>query len=255
MGNFKSFTGKGVRAEIGGTEYYLGSAAFLEENRIVIAHPQVENLSNGYNYASRVFLADKHKVLGVFLIADTLKPEAAEVVKGLRDKGIRTIMISGDNRQTAAAIAAQAGIDEFIAEVMPADKAQHVKDLQAKYGCVAMVGDGINDAPALKQADIGIALGQGTDIAIETADITIVRSDLQTLLAAVNLSVMTFGKIKQNLFWAFFYNLVAIPLAVFGLLHPVIAEIAMATSSITVVTNANLPRWVAEGKRPYNKPW
>lgn len=197
-------------------------------------------MCNGFDHASRVYLADQHKVLGIFLIADTLKPEASSVVRGLKDKGIKTIMISGDNRQTAAAIAAQAGIDEFIAEVLPADKADHVKNLQVRYGCVAMVGDGINDAPALKQADIGIAMGQGTDIAIETADITIVRSDLQALLAAVNLSVMTFNKIKQNLFWAFFYNLIAIPLAVFGLLHPVIAEIAMATSSITVVSNANL---------------
>ncbi len=238
--DFKSFSGKGVRAEIRGLGYFLGSAAFLEDHRIPIAPQLVENLSQGYLYASRVYLADKHKVLGFFLIADTLKPGAMEVVNGLKIRGIRTVMISGDNRRTAEAMAAQCGIDEVIAEVMPADKAKHVMDLQSKFGCVAMVGDGINDAPALKQADIGIAMGQGTDIAIETADITIVRSDLHALLAAVNLSVMTFGKIKQNLFWAFFYNLVAIPLAVLGLLHPVIAEIAMATSSITVVTNANL---------------
>lgn len=149
-------------------------------------------------------------------------------------------MMSGDNLDTAKAIAAKCGISEVMANVLPADKAGKVKELQAQGRVVAMVGDGINDAPALKQADIGIAMGMGTDIAIEAADITILRGDLNLIPLAQKLSVETFSKIRQNLFWAFFYNLIAIPLAAFGVLHPVIAEIAMALSSITVVTNANL---------------
>jgi Cu+-exporting ATPase len=151
-------------------------------------------------------------------------------------------MMSGDNPDTAHAIAHKCGISEVMANVLPADKAGKVRELQAKGKVVAMVGDGINDAPALKQADIGIAMGMGTDIAIEAADITILRGDLRLIPLAQKLSVETFAKIRQNLFWAFFYNLVAIPLAAFGVLHPVIAEIAMALSSITVVSNANLLR-------------
>jgi Cu+-exporting ATPase len=127
-----------------------------------------------------------------------------------------------------------------MARVMPADKANKIKELQAQGMVVAMVGDGINDAPALKQADIGFAMGLGTDIAIEAADITLLRGDLKLIPTAINLSLQTFRKIRQNLFWAFFYNLIAIPLAALGILHPVMAEIAMASSSITVVTNANL---------------
>jgi len=156
--------------------------------------------------------------------------------------GIEPIMLSGDKQETAQAIADQVGIRRFFAQAMPEQKASLVKALQKEYGRVAMVGDGINDAPALKTADIGIAMGQGTDIAIEAADITVVRDDLRSLPLAVELSIQTFRKIRQNLFWAFFYNLIAIPLAVLGILHPIIAEIAMASSSVTVVTNANLLR-------------
>jgi len=166
------------------------------------------------------------------------------VVKELKRLNILPVMLSGDNETVAVAIAAQCGIERVLANVLPADKTIQIRNLQQQLGAVAMVGDGINDAPALKQADIGIAMGQGTDIAMEAADITIVRSELTALLTAIKLSKVTFIKIRQNLFWAFFYNLVAIPLAVLGLLHPVIAEMAMATSSVTVVTNANLLRKV-----------
>ncbi len=236
--NFASEAGKGISGSIAGNVYHLGNQALMEQQQISLT--DVNLAQNLYSYATPVYLADTTKVLAIFMIADTIKTEAKAVVSALIDQGILPVMISGDNINTARAIAAQCGIETVLANVLPQDKAEEVRKLQASHGAVAMVGDGINDAPALKQADIGIAMGEGTDIAIEAADITIVRSDLRSLLTAINLSKQTFIKIRQNLFWAFFYNLIAIPLAILGLLHPVIAEIAMAGSSITVVTNANL---------------
>ncbi|MDP3986691.1 MAG: HAD-IC family P-type ATPase, partial [Nanoarchaeota archaeon] len=159
----------------------------------------------------------------------------------LNAQGYRTVMITGDNERTAKAIAKQAGIKEVIANVLPEDKAKKVEELQ-KTGFVAFVGDGINDAPALKQSNVGIAMGSGTDIAIESGDLVLVKGSLMGVVQAINLSKATFRKIKQNLFWAFAYNTIAIPVAVAGLLNPIIAEIAMALSSVSVVTNANLLR-------------
>ncbi|HNT53013.1 MAG TPA: heavy metal translocating P-type ATPase, partial [Candidatus Syntrophosphaera sp.] len=240
--DFANHSGRGVSGRIGGQTYWLGSRSLLEEQGI----PGLQGLTpdHALKHATTVWLGNDGGALGVFYLADSLRPEAVTVVRELRELGIEPVLLSGDNQATTAAIAAQCGITRFRAQALPADKAGIIRELQAEYGAVAMAGDGINDAPALKQADIGIAMGQGTDIAIETADITILRDRIELIPQAVRLSLATFRKIRQNLFWAFFYNLIAIPLAVFGALHPVLAEIAMATSSVTVVTNANLLRRV-----------
>ena len=179
------------------------------------------------------------KVLGVIAVADSVKEDSKEAIRKLNSYGYRTVMITGDNERTAKAIANQVGIKEVIANVLPENKAKKVEELQIS-GMVAFIGDGINDAPALKQSNVGIAMGTGTDIAIESGDIVLVNGSLIGVVQAINLSKTTFKKIKQNLFWAFAYNVIAIPLAIAGVLHPVVAEIAMALSSITVVSNANL---------------
>lgn len=234
--NFSSVPGKGIRGQIDGQDYQLGSADYIAEQGIIVQHSLAPELA----FATPVLLASQGKLLAVFHIADTLKDEALSVVSELKQRGIKTYLISGDNISTAEAIAKRCGIENVMAKVLPADKAGKVRQLQEQGMVVGMVGDGINDAPALKQADIGFAMGLGTDIAIEAADITLLRGDLRLLITAINLSLQTFKKIRQNLFWAFFYNLIAIPLAALGILHPVMAEIAMASSSVTVVTNANL---------------
>jgi len=240
--DFKAVAGKGIQALLNGKAYFMGSLDYISEQVHNVAEAAKDLPLAPYPFATQVYLSDENQLLGCFIVADTIKQEAESVVKELKKMGILSIMLSGDNETVATAIAKQCGIERVLANVLPEDKAIQIRNLQQQLGAVAMVGDGINDAPALKQADIGIAMGQGTDIAMEAADITIVRSELGALIKAIRLSRATFRKIKQNLFWAFFYNLIAIPLAVMGLLHPVVAEIAMATSSVTVVTNANLLR-------------
>jgi Cu+-exporting ATPase len=184
------------------------------------------------------------ELVGAIAVADTLKEDSIDAIRELDQMGLETAMITGDNRRTAEAIARQVGIDHVLSEVLPDGKVTEVRDLQDRFGLVAFVGDGINDAPALTQANVGIAIGTGTDIAIESSDVTLVRGELTGVVEAINLSRATFRKIKQNLFWAFFYNVIMVPLAVIGWMHPVLAEIAMASSSVTVVTNANTLRRV-----------
>lgn len=239
---FHAITGQGITGYINGKYYQIGNRELLKAKGLQPPVPSEGSNTRSSSYATEVFLAGEKDVIAIFRIADQLKPEARMVVAELKKQKIESVMLSGDTEEVAAEIARQCGIGHFKAGILPGDKANEIKRLQSEFGRVAMIGDGINDAPALKMADIGIAMGKGTDIAMEAADITIVRSDLSSLLVAITLSNNTFRKIKQNLFWAFFYNLIAIPLAVFGALHPIIAEMAMATSSVTVVSNANLLR-------------
>lgn len=174
----------------------------------------------------------------MLVVADAVKPTSADAVKELRALGLTPILLTGDNEATARAVAAQAGIDEVIAEVLPTEKVDVVKRLQADGKIVAMVGDGVNDAAALAQADLGLAMGSGADVAIEASDLTLVRNDLRTVGDAIRLSRRTLATIKGNLFWAFAYNVAALPLAAAGLLNPMIAGAAMAFSSVFVVTNS-----------------
>ena len=238
---FKIARGKGVEGVIGGKKVFIGNSVLMKDKKIPLTKikSSLEKLEDGGK--TTMIVAEGKTVLGVIGVADAVKDDSRSAIRKLRKNGYKTVMITGDNERTARAIAREVGIDEIIANVLPEDKAKKVEELQ-KEGMVAFVGDGINDAPALKQANVGIAMGTGTDIAIEAGDIVLAKGSLEGVVQSINLSKATFRKIKQNLFWAFAYNTVAIPLAIGGVLHPIIAEIAMALSSITVVTNANLLR-------------
>ncbi|MEK6915468.1 MAG: copper-translocating P-type ATPase [Nanoarchaeota archaeon] len=238
---FSIVRGKGVIGKISGKEILIGNRALMNDKKI--KYSSFEDEISGFESSGKtvMIVAENKKVIGVIAVADAIKEDSIEAINKLNTQRYRTVMITGDNERTAMAIAKQVGISEVIAGVLPEDKAKKVLELQ-NQGMVAFIGDGINDAPALKQSNVGIAMGTGTDIAIEAGDIVLARGSLLGVVEAINLSKATFKKIKQNLFWAFAYNIIAIPLAVAGVLHPVIAEIAMALSSITVVTNANLLR-------------
>ena len=241
VAGFKVLRGRGVEGKINGKEILIGNETLMKEKRISLKGYEEKIKEFESEGKTTMVVVESKKIIGVVAVADAVKEDSVGAVKSLNEKGYKTIMITGDNERTAKAIAKQVGITEVIANVLPEDKAKKVSELQ-KQGMIAFVGDGINDAPALKQANVGIAMGTGTDIAIEAGDLVLARGSLIGVVEAINLSKATFSKIKQNLFWAFAYNSVAIPVAVAGLLHPVIAEIAMAASSITVVTNANLLR-------------
>ncbi len=236
--DFQATGGRGVAGRVDGRRVVIGTREMMQEEKIDFAsvEDQIQALED--EAKSTMLIAVDGRIVGLLGLADTLKDGSAEAVEKLKGMGFAVVMISGDNQRTARAIADQVGIKKVLAGVMPDRKAAEIRELQKQSGLVAMVGDGINDAPALAQADVGIALGTGTDVAIESSDITLVRGDLQAVVGAVKLSRATFRKIRQNLFWAFFYNVVAIPTAMLGLLHPAMAPVAMALSSITVVANS-----------------
>ena len=181
-----------------------------------------------------------HQLIGIVAVADTLKPEAQEAIAQLKNINVEVVMLTGDNQRTANSIANQLGIDRVIAEVLPSDKAKVIKELQAQGKVVAMVGDGVNDAPALAAADIGIAIGSGSDVAKETGGIILMKNDVRDVVSGIKLSRITMRKIKQNLFWAFVYNSVGVPIAAFGFLNPIVAAAAMALSSLSVIINSAL---------------
>ena len=241
--NFEALKGKGVRGVINGVEYFAGSTKLVAG--LGLQFDALGLSAQTEAGQTPVVLATGQRVLAVVMIADALKPEALEAISQLHQKGIKVVMLTGDNQQTAEFIARQLNIDEVVAEVLPEDKLKKIKALQAKGRVVAMAGDGVNDAPALAQADVGIAMATGTDIAIESAGITLLHGDISKLVKAIKLSKMTMTGVKQNLFWAFVYNVVGIPLAsgVFypflgWLLSPVFAGLAMALSSVSVVGNS-----------------
>jgi Cu+-exporting ATPase len=240
---FESITGRGIMGELEGESILLiGNRKLMDDEGINYSNlePTLKTLEEEAKTAMLVAL--NGQLLGIIAEADTIKEDSIDAITELEQMGFQTVMLTGDNQRTGDAIAQKVGISRVLAEVLPDQKVDEIRRLQNEVGLVAMVGDGINDAPALTQANVGIAIGTGTDIAIEAGDVVLVRGNLSDVVKAVKLSKATFRKIKQNLFWAFFYNVVMIPFAMLGLAHPVIAEIAMAISSITVVTNANLLR-------------
>ncbi len=240
---FEYLTGMGAKAVYQNKTYYLGNSKLIKELKIPSAvQKRVEDLAENGNTV--IYLADDKKVLALIAIADTVKEGSAEAIRLLKTRNMRIAMLTGDSQRTAKAVAASVGIEEFVADVMPEDKLTAVENVQKVGGCVAMVGDGINDSPALKQADVGIAMGSGTDVAIDSAGVVLVSEDLRTLDTVFDLSRAAVRNIKQNLFWAFIYNLIAIPVAagVFSGLgfsfNPMIAAACMSLSSLFVVCNA-----------------
>ncbi|MFB3818395.1 MAG: heavy metal translocating P-type ATPase [Candidatus Methylomirabilales bacterium] len=242
---FEAVPGHGVRGKVGGRAVVLGNARLMREAGVDLAALAARAEALAAEGKTPVYLAADGQALGLLAVADTLKPESAEAVRALAGMGVEVVMLTGDHRRTAEAIARAAGIPRVLAEVLPEQKAQEVKRLQAEGRVVAMVGDGINDAPALAQADVGIAIGTGTDVAMEASDITLIRDDLRAVVTAIRLSQRTLRTIKQNLFWAFIYNVLGIPIAA-GVLYPVagmlldpmLASAAMALSSVSVVSNS-----------------
>lgn len=235
---FEAIPGRGIMAVVDGNALYIGTRKLMLEKGINIANLEASISKLEDEGKTAMLMAVNNVMEAIIAVADTLKENSSEAIEELQKMGIEVYMITGDNKRTAMAIAKQVGIANVLAEVLPENKAEEVDKLKKQGKIVAMVGDGINDAPALVTADIGMAIGTGTDVAIEAADITLMRGDLRTITAAIRLSRRTMRKIKQNLFWAFIYNIIGIPIAALGLLNPVIAGGAMAFSSVSVVTNS-----------------
>lgn len=241
--DFEIIKGKGLKGKIDNVIYFAGNTKLISDLKLSFDSENI--MEETLQGKTPIILATEREVLGVFMVADKIKDEAVQAVKDIHKLGIKIVMLTGDDKNTANAIAQEVGIDEVVAEVLPEDKLKTIKELQAQGRIVAMAGDGVNDAPALAQADVGIAMGTGTDVAIETAGITLLGGDISKIVKAIHLSKITMNGIKQNLFWAFFYNIIGIPLAagifypIFGwLLNPVFAGLAMAFSSVSVVTNS-----------------
>jgi Cu+-exporting ATPase len=242
---FEAIPGQGIRARIHGETFLLGNLKLMEDNGVDLDGLRVEMERLANEGKTPMVVARNHSAAGIVAVADTLKPNSREAVEALQRMGLEVIMITGDNERTGKAVAAQMGIKRVFAEVLPWEKSRQVKKLQEEGKVVAMVGDGINDAPALAQADVGIAIGTGTDVAMESSDITLITGDLRAVVTAIQLSKRTIRTIRQNLFWAFFYNILGIPIAAgilypfWGiLLNPMIASAAMAMSSVSVVSNS-----------------
>lgn len=245
VANFNSLTGLGLQADIDGQTIYVGNRKLMEKHQVDLSISQEAVLAATQKGQTPIYISANAQLLGLITVADLLKADSKETVAKLQEKGIEVVMLTGDNSKTAQAIAKQAGIKNVISEVLPDQKSQAIQELQSQGKMVAMVGDGINDAPALAAADIGIAVGSGTDIAIESADIILMKPEISDVLKALAISRLTIKVIKENLFWAFIYNILAIPVAMgvlylFGgpLLNPMIAGIAMGFSSVSVVLNA-----------------
>ncbi len=243
--NFTSLTGRGLQGEVAGQTFYIGNRRLMEELQVDLGASEAAVLAATKKGQTPIYISANQQLLGVITVADLLKVDSKETVAKLQNKGIDVVLLTGDNSKTAQAIAKQAGIKTVISKVLPDQKSQAIKDLQSQGKLVAMVGDGINDAPALAVADIGIAVGSGTDIAIESSDIILMKPEISDILKALSISRLTIKVVKENLFWAFIYNILAIPVAMgvlylFGgpLLNPMIAGLAMGFSSVSVVLNA-----------------
>jgi Cu+-exporting ATPase len=253
--DFQSHTGMGLTAEVGGRQIVIGNRRLMGKHGIGIGgwEADAERLEDrGRTVMWVAALAPAPQLLGLIGVADPVKPTARDAVRHLQEIGIDTVLMTGDNERTAAAVAAQVGIRRVMAGVLPGDKAAEIRRLQAEGRHVGMVGDGVNDAPALAAADVGIAMGTGADVAMQTAGITLMRGDPLLIGDAIAVSWATYNKIRQGLFWAFFYNVIGMPLAAIGLLSPMIAGAAMALSSVSVVSNALLlRRWrpAADGRK------
>jgi len=239
--NFEAIPGHGIHGTVNGDRVLLGNRRLFHDQNYKI-HPEVEeHLTELENDGKTAMLVGCNgQLIGIVAVADTLKPEAREAVAALSEERVKVVLLTGDNRRTAEAIARQLGIDRVIAEVLPGDKANVIKEIQSRGDVVAMVGDGVNDAPALAIADIGIAIGSGADVAKETGGIILVKNDVRDVVGSIRLSRATMRKIKQNLFWAFIYNTIGLPIAAFGFLSPIIAAAAMALSSLSVIVNSSL---------------
>jgi Cu+-exporting ATPase len=238
----------------------LGNLALMKQSELHLNGLEAKAVELSTQGKTAMFVGSNGEVQGIIAVADTLRPESKDAVRAMKAQGLEVVMLTGDNERTAQAIAALLDVDRVVAEVLPGDKAKQISDIQAQGRAVAMVGDGINDAPALAQADVGIAIGTGTDVAMEAADITLVRADLHGVSTAISLSKATMRTIKQNLFWAFAYNVALVPIAAgilypifldgsvpsalqpvlgeFGFLNPILAAGAMAISSVTVLSNS-----------------